>query len=167
MVGKNFLTQYDVVPIKENQAKLCKVKTILTEDVNAFTDSLFEQMIFLQEYLEFNMLEREHFYIVACNKEHRIKGVLLLKVGEYNQVEYDAKRMILFLLLIDAYEFYSIHNHPNNVLKGSEGDKLLNNIMLATGIALQIPYVGGFVINEKGYVNTSDDIVKSFYGKGD
>lgn len=159
----NKLSQFEILPIKENKVGLYKIEEILTEDSNAFTSSLSAQMKLFEEYMKISEYDREHFYIVACNSEHRIKGFLLLNIGELNHVEYDAKRLILFLLLIDADEFYSIHNHPNHKLKGSEGDKLTNNVMFATGISLGIPYVGGYVIDRDGFVDTTTDVVKSYY----
>ena len=161
-VTRNHISQYDVVPIKENYVKLYKVRTILVEDENAFTDSLFEQMIILSQYLDVHSLEREHFYIIACNDEHRIKGIILLNVGEYNKVSPNPKKMILFLLLIDANEFYSIHNHPNHHLKGSQEDALMDATLLSTGSILDIPYKGGYVLDENGYVNTMTNELVSF-----
>ena len=152
---KTFFNQYDIVPVKENCIKLCIVQQIQTEDEDAYSDSLLEQMIMFEEYLEMSQFEKEHFYIIGCNQEHRIKGIFLLNIGEYNAVEYDAKKLALFLLLIDASEFYSIHNHPTHELKGSDNDKFMNGLLIAAGKLLDIEYTGGYVVDKKGYVNTS------------
>lgn len=164
----NIIRQYEILQNEEQIPFLKQINQFdlkdwgiddLFEDVEDFT----EEMELICEMLNIPYLEAEHLFIVARDNKEVIKGIYLLGIGSPNELsQYDKRNMVLFLALIGAVSFYTIHNHPNGQLLRSDADVFFAANMNGIGGVIGIECIGNYAVTTEGYVNIDSKETKYF-----
>lgn len=103
--------------------------------------------------LNLNKLTLESKYIIAFDAYNIPIGICNIAIGMYNKVEYERKIMAQFLLLIDAFGFVDIHNHPYSNNGPGKYDILESFSTKSIADLLEINLHGSYVV-------TDNDIIK-------
>ena len=92
----------------------------------------------------------EKSYVVALDLNHRILGVYLVSSGDSLNCNFYPRNIVSFLVLIGAYDYILIHNHPwQDSCRPSDGD-----IKATTDISVPLEMIQFHMYNH--YIITND-----------
>lgn len=153
-----YIKQYEILQDNEGIPHIKSINQydidkLYGTDLDSF-DDFSEEMELVCEVLNIPYLEAEHLFVIAHGNTNSFKGVYLLGIGSPNEIsQYDKRNIILFLALIGAMSFYTIHNHPNGILERSDGDVFFNASMKGIGGVIGIECLGNYAVTPEGFVN--------------
>jgi DNA repair protein RadC len=76
----------------------------------------------LRNIYELDYATEEYSYIMAFDSAMDLIGILPLAHGTENSSDIDIKILYKYLLLVGAYQFVLVHNHPNRIKEMSQAD---------------------------------------------
>ena len=94
---------------------------------------------------------QEVLILVLVNKRKSIIRELTLYKGTENEVIFSYKEMWRELFIHNAYGFYLIHNHPNNIANPSKKDIIFTSEIVRESQKIRIPLIDHLIIGEDGY----------------
>lgn len=156
------IKQYEIFKDKNRLPYIKPIKEFDNELAKAMLDeesySLETKLDILKRFFKVPEYESEHLFVIASTAE-KILGVYLEGIGNLGSIEGNPRNMCVFLLLVGAEKCLVVHNHPNDVLQGSDGDKENAQYLRELLNMLDIKFEGSYVISNEGYVNVEDDVV--------
>lgn len=111
----------------------------------------------IREYLikcvHINKLFYENVYIASIDSNGDLLGFHRISIGNKTSSNFDINSILTHLLLIGAYSFLIIHNHPNNMLKISENDIDSYNSIKTFSELINIICVDSIITTEIGWMS--------------
>ena len=165
---RNRLIQYDIF---QDDNKIPFIKVVNEIDLSAYkatrligNEQNFQEMMeILCNVLDIGNMESEHLYVIALDSDSIVKGIYLLGLGTPEGISaYEQRSMVMFLVLIGGISFFTIHNHPNDVLKESESDTIFDAMIKGAGSVVGIKCIGNFAVTNDGYIDVFTKEVKYF-----
>lgn len=100
--------------------------------------------------------DREHFWVVGLDNDHRILFIEMISMGTINQAL--AKPMEVFSLALQRRAVHIIlcHNHPSGSLRPSEHDKDVTNRLIQVGLIVDLPVLDHLIISPLNYMSFDD-----------
>lgn len=114
----------------------------------------------LAERFNMQCLTVEKMYVIGFTKNGTCTGIYNISVGIENEVAFNCRSMITFLLLSNSDEFMIVHNHPTKNAVPSNEDR--NNLRALKQLAwlINMKLRGSYIISEIEYTHiglTEDD----------
>ena len=166
------LNQYEIYNNYEKGVYLSIINKIDTEDINPYSDDVYDMMCILDKYLNVGEMLNEHVYVLALDSLDRMLGIHMLTIGSQKNINLDEieKNIYIFLLLLGAKSFIFVHNHPYSIgIKKGNLDSSLDDIattqkLKKAGEIIGIQLKGSYVITKEGYYNieTNEKLLFSF-----
>lgn len=116
---------------------------------------------FCDEELQMPLLNIEHLYMFAFDSKDNCLGCMLINTGTETATKTDNKKIITFLLLSGASQFFLIHNHPDGNSKPSDQDKITEGSIKVLAEMFNLNYIGGATIGDISWSVISTD--KEYY----
>lgn len=91
----------------------------------------------------------EQCYIMSYDGANNPIGVFKVSSGGKNENSIYLDNIFTYLLLSGSKSFISIHNHPNNIIKKSFNDSLIDNSIKEISELLNFEYKDGLVITKE------------------
>ena len=164
----NSLLQYDIF---QDGNKIPLIKVINEIDLSDYRINVLvanshyfqEVMEIICGVLDIGNMESEHLYVIALDSDSIIKGIYLLGLGNPEGISaYEQRSLVMFLVLIGSVSFFTIHNHPNDVLKESESDTVFDAMIKGAGSVVGIKCIGNYAVTNDGYIDIFTKEVKYF-----
>lgn len=76
----------------------------------------------LRKIYELDYASEEYSYVMAFDSAMNLIGILPLAHGTETGSDIDSKILYKYLLLVGAYQFVLVHNHPNGITEMSQAD---------------------------------------------
>ena len=96
-------------------------------------------------------VSQEVLILVLVNRRKNIIRESLLYKGTESDVIFSYKEMWRELFIHNAYGFYLIHNHPNNLANPSKKDVIFTGEILRESKKIRIPMLDHLIIGDDGY----------------
>lgn len=127
--------------------KRLNVKSIENEE-SQFIDSDY---LYQKYSSRLENANQEVLILVLVNKRRNIIREATLYKGTENDVIFSYKEMWRELFIHNAYGFYLIHNHPNNLANPSKKDILFTGEIIRESRRIRIPLIDHLIIGDDGY----------------
>lgn len=92
--------------------------------------------------------EKEHLHVFALDTRLQIKGVNLVSVGSLNESIAHPREIFRPLIVLAAYGFILVHNHPSGDASPSEADRRLTVRVQEGAKLLQIQMLDHVIIGD-------------------
>ena len=96
-------------------------------------------------------INQEVLILVLVNKRRSIIREIVLYKGTESDVIFSYKEMWRELFIHNAYGFYLIHNHPNNLANPSKKDVIFTGEIVRESKKIRIPLIDHLIIGDDGY----------------
>lgn len=114
----------------------------------------------IRETLHLDRLNAEHLVCEAIDDRGHILGLIIVSIGSQSECYIHKRTIAEFILLTGAESFIVVHNHPNNVLEASEGDKETVQCLKELASLLEVEFGGDYVITKDGFINVETGNVR-------
>ena len=95
--------------------------------------------------------KQEALYLVLVNRRKNIFKECLLYKGTEEDVVFSYKEIWRELFVNNAFGFYLIHNHPNNLANPSKRDVIFTSEIVKEARKINIPLLDHLIIGTDGY----------------
>ena len=99
---------------------------------------------------------REHFWVIGLENNHRILFIELISLGSVNKTIAEPMEVFSFALQKRAVKMVLCHNHPSGELKPSDADKDITDRLIQVGIIVETEVVDHLIISNKSYLSFKD-----------
>ncbi len=99
---------------------------------------------------------REHFWVVGLENNHRILFIELISLGTVNKTLAEPMEVFSFALQKRASKIMLVHNHPTGDLTPSNEDKNITDRLIQVGIIVNTEVLDHLIIAEKTYLSFAD-----------
>ena len=89
---------------------------------------------------------REHFWVIGLENNHRILFIELISLGSVNKTIAEPMEVFSFALQKRAVKIVLCHNHPSGELKPSDADKDITDRLIQVGIIVETEVVDHLII---------------------
>ncbi len=96
---------------------------------------------------------REHFWVIGLENNHRILFIELISLGTVNKAIVEPMEVFSFALQKRAVKIMLCHNHPSGELKPSEADKDITDRLIQVGIIVDTQVLDHLIISTKSYLS--------------
>ena len=124
-------------------------------DINRFDESVDIARMMVDLY-SMNELFIEYSYVVAFNFNNEILGIVELSHQTENQTQTPIKEMFISLMLLGAYSFVMIHNHPNNSLYASAADVCISGKVQLGAELLDVIFRDQIIVCDEDFVSMKE-----------
>ena len=118
---------------------------------NAVVDTIDSDYLFQKYSPQLENVNQEVVILVLVNKRRNIIRESTLYKGTENDVIFSYKEMWRELFIHNAYGFYLIHNHPNNLANPSKKDIIFTGEIVRESKKIRIPLIDHLIIGVDGY----------------
>ena len=102
---------------------------------------------------------REHFWVIGLENNHRILFIELISLGSVNKTIAEPMEVFSFALQKRAVKIVLCHNHPSGELKPSDADKDITDRLIQVGIIVETEVVDHLIISNKSYLSFKQIII--------
>ena len=120
-------------------------------------DDLGKDVVVLIDNFNVDIINNEYSFIVGYDKQHFMRSVYLMSVGDENAASFYPKKVATYILLSGYNGYMLYHNHPNTILQFSEGDKEIASDMEDICQLLECNFLGSVIITIDGYLSNQKD----------
>lgn len=151
---KNFVREIDV-QLKPTQYTTQLEKILSAQDIVDYLYPIWEKDV--------NLVER--MYLVVCDKQNLIIGVLPLSKGGFNSTLVCMKYLFASVLGAGGCSFAIAHNHPSGSLIPSKQDDNMTKRILSASKIMDINFMDHIIINPEGayYSYAQDSTFFNYY----
>lgn len=102
---------------------------------------------------------REHFYVILCNRKNIVLGRHLVSVGSQNACIASPREILRAVLVADACAFVCVHNHPGGDPAPSNSDLMITRQIREAAKTMELALLDHIIIGDK----TIDPTGKGYY----
>ena len=95
--------------------------------------------------------EKEHFWVMALNKAHRVLNLELVAFGANNMLKSRPADILAIPLQKQAQKLILIHNHPSGSIKPSDEEKDFTDLVIQACNLMRTPVLEHVIITEHSY----------------
>ncbi len=133
------------IPLTEKE----RIKILNSDDLYG----IMQRILLRENKIDQN---REHFWVVGLETNHRILFIELVSMGSVNATLAEPMEVFSFALQKRAVKIILVHNHPSGELKPSENDLDLTDRLIQVGRIVNTPVLDHLIISEKSYLSFVD-----------
>jgi len=100
--------------------------------------------------------QKEHFWVIGMNVQHRILYIELISLGNQLQTAVDPTEVFCLAVQKKSRRIILVHNHPTGELKPSEHDRKLTRTLRKGAALLKLEVIDHLIISEDDYVSFLD-----------
>jgi len=126
-----------------------KIKILNSDDVYG----IMQRVLLRENKIDQN---REHFWVIGLENNHRILFIELISLGSVNKTIAEPMEVFSFALQKRAVKIILCHNHPSGELKPSEADKDITDRLIQVGIIVDTEVIEHLIISDKSYLSFTD-----------
>lgn len=126
-----------------------KIKILNSDDLYG----IMQKMLLRENKIDQN---REHFWVIGLENNHRILFIELTSKGTINQTLVKPMEVFSLALQKRAAKIMLVHNHPSGELKPSEADKDITDRLIQVGIIVETEVLDHLIISTKSYMSFAD-----------
>jgi len=104
----------------------------------------------------FHALDRECFYVVALDQQHKIIGASLVSVGSLSMAIVHPREVFKPAITLNAAAVIVAHNHPSGNPKPSHEDTALTRRLWAAGRVLGIQVLDHLIFGDRRCLSFAD-----------
>lgn len=142
--------EYETLRGKNDFPELKIVKKIKTKDIN-FSVNNIQIVNFMNKYYGMNRKYVEYVYLLTIDGKNRIRNIIRISQGDWNQSLIPKKEIFSNLLLLKANRYLLIHNHPDSSAKPSDSDIEITGKLVEGSKLLGLDFVDHIIIYKNGY----------------
>ena len=126
-----------------------KIKILNSDDIYG----IMQKILLREQKIDQN---REHFWVIGLENNHRILFIELVSLGTVNQALVKPMEVFSLALQKRAVKIILCHNHPSGELKPSDADKDITDKLIQVGIIVNTPVLDHLIISTKSYLSFGD-----------
>jgi len=126
-----------------------KIKILNSDDLYG----IMQKILLREQKIDQN---REHFWVIGLENNHRILFIELVSLGTVNQTLVKPMEVFSLALQKRAVKIILCHNHPSGELKPSEADKDITNKLIQVGLIVNTPVIDHLIISTKSFISFVD-----------
>ncbi|UOB18148.1 JAB domain-containing protein [Abyssalbus ytuae] len=126
-----------------------KIKVLNSDDIYG----IMQKILLRESKIDQN---REHFWVIGLENNHRILFIELISLGTVNKTLAEPMEVFSFALQKRAVKIILCHNHPSGELRPSEGDKDITDKLIQVGIIVNTEVLDHLIISTKSYLSFAD-----------
>lgn len=92
---------------------------------------------------------REHFYVIFCNRRNVVLGRHLISLGTQNACLASPREILRAVLTADASAFVCVHNHPGGDPAPSNPDIQVTRLLREAAKFMDITFLDHVIIGDK------------------
>lgn len=129
-----------------------KIKVLNSDDLY----QVMQRILLRENKIDQN---REHFWIVGLESNHRILFIELISLGTVNRTIVEPMEVFSLALQKRAVNIILCHNHPSGELLPSAKDKDVTDRLIQAGRIVNMPVLDHLIISERSYLSFEDNEV--------
>ncbi len=129
--------------------KAAKIKILNSDDIYG----IMQKILLREQKIDQN---REHFWIIGLEYNHRILFIELISLGTINQTLAEPMEVFGLALQKRAAKIILCHNHPSGDLRPSAADKDITDRFIQVGIIVNTFVFDHLIISTKSYLSFKD-----------
>jgi DNA repair protein RadC len=118
--------------------------------------------IFKLSHQLFEGTDRESFYVIALDNKAKIIGINLVSFGTLTQAPVHPREVFKTLILLNAANFITVHNHPSGDPTPSIHDRELTERLVEAGVLMGIFMKDHVVVGEEAYFSFAEEGILEF-----
>ena len=120
-----------------------KIKVINSDDIYG----IMLKILLREQKIDQN---REHFWVIGLENNHRILFIELISLGTINATLVEPMEVFSLALQKRAAKIILCHNHPSGGLAPSKEDEDITDRLIQVGIIVNTPVIDHLIISDKG-----------------
>jgi len=121
-------------------------------DIDKFDES-FDIARMMVDLYSMHELFIEYSYVIGFNFNNEVLGIVELSHQTENKTQTPIKEMFISLMLMGAYSFVMVHNHPNNSLCASDADICVSGKAQLGAELLDVVFRDQIIICDEDFVS--------------